>query len=379
MSFNSNTLFSSSFLKTFHYETPFFLFSKQKILDNFKRFQALFPKASIYYAMKANSEPELLRLLASAGSGFEVASKYELFILQKLKVPPEKIIYGTAVKPLSHIAEFYRYGVQHFAFDSASELEKIAQAAPKSSVYCRVLVNDKGSLYRFSEKFGTERKQVLSLFQRAQELSLKPCGLSFHVGSQANDARAWGDALESLEPLVSALSRQGIRLSMIDLGGGYPFQYLSTERSITLEQIAQCAGAAYRRWPYQPRLIVEPGRAMVADTAVLVASVVARIQRTRREWLFLDSGVYNALYEALAFQGAVRYPIDTLRDSVGSAKTPYSIAGPTGDSWDVIARDYLLPNDIQIGERMAIRDVGAYSLVVASAFNGFPKPMAYFV
>lgn len=186
--------FSNEFLDTLPYETPFFVFSKKRILHNVREFKEFFPGAKIYYAMKANAEPETLKTILKSGASFEVASRYELDMLRELKVPPEKIIYGNSIKPAEHIKRFFRYGVEKFAFDSLAELEKIADLATKAKVYIRIAVSDKGSVFKFSEKFGTDKENIVPFLERAKELGLDPCGISFHVGSQASNVIAWANA-----------------------------------------------------------------------------------------------------------------------------------------------------------------------------------------
>lgn len=379
MSAASHSEFDRTVLEELQHKTPFFLFSRKSIADNFKEFKKFFPGSAIYYAMKANAEPELLRTLLDAGSGFEVASVHELNMLKKLKVPPERMIYGTPVKPTAYIKEFFEYGVDRFAFDSLPELEKIAAVAPKSRVYVRVLVNDTGSVFRFSEKFGTDKENIVPLLQRAKELGLKPYGVSFHVGSQAGNPMAWADALKSLRSPLAHLKKLKITLDIIDIGGGYPCAYASTEKNLTLEEIAHNTLAQYQRLPYQPRLILEPGRGIAATSAVAVTSVIGRVERKGSTWIFLDAGVYNALFETMAYQGSTRYRVTSLRPSYDAGEMLFALAGPTGDSPDVITHEALLPQDIEVGDRLVFHDVGAYSLVAASRFNGFPKPDVYFV
>lgn len=372
--------FSSEFLETLPYETPFFLFSRKKIEHNFREFQKYFSGAAIHYAMKANSEPEVLGALSDAGCGFEAASLYELNMLKALSVPPEKIIYGTAVKPTAHIKEFFDYGVDRFAFDSFAELEKIAAMAPGSRAYVRVRVDDTGSVFRFSEKFGAEKENAATLLQRAKTMGLHPYGVSFHVGSQASNLHAWAHALKDLRDVLANLQKGGMTVDVINLGGGYPCnKYLSSDQSFDLEDIARHTLAQYKKLPYQPQLILEPGRGMVADAGVLVASVVARVERRENTWLFLDAGAYNALFEAMAYQGSTRYLITGMRPAHDAGEMMFALAGPTGDSADIISRETLLPKDIAIGDKLIIHDIGAYNLTTSSAFNGFPKPQAYFV
>ncbi len=372
--------FDNNFLEKLPYETPFFLFSKKKIIDKFHQFKACFPGSIIYYAMKANSEPEVLQILEEAGASFEVASKYELEFLKKIKVNAEKIIYGTSVKPASHIREFHEYGVNRFAFDSFSELEKIAANAPGSYVYVRMVVNDTGSVFRFSEKFGTEKENIIPLLRRAKQLKLHPYGISFHVGSQASNVLAWEHALVFVKSIVEQLKKENINIDIINIGGGYPCNsYASSGQSFSLEDIAMHTNKQYKKFPEHIKLILEPGRAIVAECAVLVVSVIGRIERSGSTWLFLDAGAHNALFEAMAYQGSTRYKIESMRGSNGFGEAMFSLAGPTGDSSDIIAKEVLLPMDIDVGDKLVIHDVGAYSLSTSSQFNGFPIPKAYFI
>src|SRR5438105_4588245 len=139
--------FSSDHLSGLKYPTPYFLFSKDRIKERYDEFKKYFPGAHIHYAMKANAETGLLKTLLDLGSSFEVASMHELEMLKAIQVPPERIIYGTSVKPAEHIRAFRKYGVDRFAADSSPELEKIAANAPGAKVYIRMLVDDTGSVY----------------------------------------------------------------------------------------------------------------------------------------------------------------------------------------------------------------------------------------
>lgn len=371
--------FDRDFLENLQYETPFFLFSKKQILENFKRYQTCFPNAMIQYAMKANFEPEVLQVLNEAGSGFEVASAYELRMLKELKVDPKRIIYGTAVKPISHIKEFFEYGVDRFAADTFDELGKIAAVAPGSRVFVRMIANDAGSVFKFSEKFGTEEENLASLLEHAKEIGLQPYGISFHVGSQASNPMAWANAIEKLGRVLGQLKKMDIEVEVINIGGGYPCMYASADQDVPLEEIAKNTMDAFQKLPYQPKMMLEPGRGMIANAGVLIASIIGKVERPRNTWLFLDAGAYNALYEAMTFQGATRYHVTSMRPLYNSKEVLYALAGPTGDSLDVLTRETLLPQEIEVGDKLILHDVGAYSLVACNPFNGFPKPGVYIV
>lgn len=372
-------LFSTEFLQGLEHKTPFFLFSKDAIRDRYREFKKCFPHASVYYAMKADAEKDVLKTLNEEESSFEAASVYELELLKNLGVPPERILYGTSVKPEAHIKAFHDYGVNRFAFDSIQEIEKIARIAPRARVYVRVSVNDTGSIYRFSEKFGTVHENAVPLLIRAKELGLEHYGISFHVGSQASNPDAWAHAVRGLAPVINHLNELGLTIEILNIGGGYPAQYPSSENHITLKEVADSVHKEYDTLSHKPHIVLEPGRAMVAESAVLVASVIARVERMEHTWLFLDAGVYNGLFESLAYQGSIRYRVTCLRPSYDTGEATFAIAGPTGDSWDVISRESQLPPDINVGDKLVFHNVGAYNLVMVGRFNGFPKPDAYFV
>lgn len=370
---------SPKVLQGLKHETPFFVFSKKALTARYKEFKKHFPDSSLFYAMKADAEKGVLETLEKAGSGFEAASVHELHLLKEVGVAPDRILYGTSVKPADHIREFHKYGVNRFAFDSAQELEKIAAIAPKARVYVRVSVNDTGSIYRFSEKFGTVHDNIVPLLVRARELGLQHYGISFHVGSQASNEDAWSNAILSLVPIFKHLQELGIHLEILNIGGGFPTEYASSENHVALPDIAKSVHTALKKLPYQPHLVLEPGRAMVSEAAVLVASVIARVERIEHTWLFLDAGVYNGLFESLAYQGSIGYRISTLRKIHDAGEAVFALAGPTGDSWDVVSREAHLPADIEVGDKLIFHSVGAYNLVMVGRFNGFPKPSVYFI
>ena len=329
--------------------------------------------------MKANSERGVLETVNRAGCGFEVASLGELELLKKIKVPPKDIIYGAAVKPAEAIKKFSKYGVNVFAFDSMSELEKIAANAPRSKVYARMRVIDAGSVFKFSEKFGADKEEISVLLVRAKELGLKPYGISFHVGSQAGNPRAWSQTLDVIGSVMTNLLKYDIKIEIIDIGGGYPCYYASSEEELTLQEIAEHVHHAYEKLPYKPKLILEPGRGVIATSAILVAKIIAKVERSNGTWLFLDAGVYNALFETMAYQGSTRYHVSSMRHSFNSGKKMYSVAGPTGDGPDVISREAHLPEDIEVGDKLIFHSVGAYSMSVVTSFNGFHKPAVHYV
>lgn len=371
-------LFTAEYLKGLQLQTPCFVFSKDKIIEKLKGFEAVFPEAGVFYAMKANFDPQILKVLAETGAGFEVASKFELELLKELNVPPEKIIYGTSVKPIDHIKTFYDYGVRVFACDSFMELEKMAPYAPEAKVFVRLHVDNKRSEIDLSEKFGVTPEKAVRLLQKTKELGMTPYGVSFHVGSQATDPHAWANNLEVAHGVIEEVKKEGIELEIINIGGGYPCKYTSTQDHVMLEEIVENIREKYNELGLTQKIITEPGRGLIADTGVALTSVFGRKNKDDKKWLFLDMGVYMGLFEVMAYQGSTRYRVTPLRKS-DAPQTTFALAGPTGDGPDVIDREVLLPEDMQNGDVLVVHDIGAYSLPCICNFHAFPSPRVYLV
>jgi ornithine decarboxylase len=358
--------------------TPFFYTSRDILEENFSSFCGLFRDCEVYYAVKANSEPSILSYLDRLGCGFEAASGYEVAILQSIGVAASKIIYGTSVKPIAHIREAFALGIDRFAADSKEVIEKIAEAAPGSRVFVRAVVDDSGSVFTMSERFGAPASSVKHLILHIQRLGLVPYGISFYVGSQATDASKWAKGVYTIKPAIDELADEGVSLEIVNIGGGFPAVYDNHPSAPRVREIVELTHEALATLPYSPKVIMEPGRAIVATSTVLVAEVISRSDRAGSPWLCLDAGIYNALYEAMVHQGATRYRVhalDASKDEIESLL--FALAGPTGDSLDVIARNAALPARTATGDRVVFENAGAYTIAMASRFNGFPPPALY--
>ncbi len=356
--------------------TPFFVFSRDALINNLKEYQSYLPSnTEVCYSMKANSEKQVIETLNDVGASFEVASKYELALLELLEVPADRIIYGSSVKSADQILAFVKYGVSRFACDSEPELLKLAKYAPGAQIYIRALVDDKAnSVFHMSEKFGVYLKEVIKLLIKTRELGLIPYGISFNVGSQARNEYAWARGITDISYAMSELLKNNIKIQVINMGGGFPHQYEDYDNIPKIQQIAEHIKNATEKLPYPVSYIVEPGRGLVANTYVLIVSVTEKIKRHNGYWLHLDAGVYNALLEAMAYQGSIRYYIEALQQYRSDQKEQFILTGPACDDLDVIDEDALLPADIKVGDKLVIYDTGAYSFTLITPFNGYPKP-----
>jgi ornithine decarboxylase len=375
---NRTNYFSQKYLNALEYRTPFFLYDLAKVAQNYGKFQSALKKAQIFYAVKANAEPALLHTLDNLGAGFEIASYNELRYLHQLGIKTNKIMYSNPVKPADQIKSAHELGVTKFAFDTIYELDKIAQNAPGTSVYLRFVVNDRDSTFPLSKKFGAEPQDAVSLMQYAQHLGLVPYGLTFHVGSQSINPRTWESAIQDAGDVMRQLEEQGIKIQMIDLGGGFPADY--GEEIPSLVAIGMIINRAVKSYlPYQVTIAAEPGRAMVADTAVLVTSVMGKAERGNKNWLYLDVGAFNGMMESLETENNFRYPLTTSIDSETAGRGTFTLTGPTCDTQDTLFYDIHLPRNLTIGDRVFIHSAGAYTSSYASSFNGFGPPKSYFV
>lgn len=360
--------------------TPFLAGDTRLVAQRLRAFEAALPGVQPFYAVKCNSEQRVLRTLADHGSSFEIASLGELRVLQGIGVDPKEVLYSNTVKPAAHVRAAYESGVWRFAIDSEGELEKIARCAPGAAVYVRVRVDDSGSVFPLSRKFGAEAHHARALLLQARHLGLHAYGVTFHVGSQCTSTSAWVQALASVGRLMRQLSKDGVYLEMLDIGGGFPARY--GEPTPTIEEIGVVVNRALDEMlPYRPVLVAaEPGRHLVAETAVMAAEVLGREVRAGEEWLYLDVGAYNGLMETQQSVGQWRFPLWSSRQDHGAVEhIPFTVTGPSCDSSDTMFFGALLPITMSEGDRVYVGSAGAYTLSYASHFNGFPPPTPHFV
>lgn len=362
------------YLATNSPETPCLVVDVDKVVQNYRTLKQHLPEADIYYALKANPAPEVLRPLVAEGSKFDTASIYEIDHVMACGAKPADLSFGNTIKKEEHIAEAYARGIRLFAFDSANELDKLSRAAPGARVFCRILMTNTSAEWPTSRKFGCDVEMARDLLIKAGELGLDPYGVSFHVGSQQTDLAQWDVAVARTRLLFTSLDEAGIRLGMVNLGGGMPVRY-RTDVPSPLQTATAIMDAMLKHFGNRmPHMIVEPGRAMAGDAGIIAASVVLISHKSYaddRRWVYLDIGKFGGLPETMG--ECIRYQIDTDRD--GDATGPVVLAGPTCDEVDVIydQAGYELPLGLEVGDRVRILATGAYTSTYCSVgFNGFP-------
>ncbi len=350
---------------------PYLFLDKDVIREKVSIIGKNIKNSKVFYAVKANPDVEVLRFLNELGIGFEIASEGELKILASLGVEASRIITSNPVKTLKFLHEAGLYGIKYYAFDSKYEVDKIVRYAPNSKVYVRLSVSNEGSEWPLSKKFGVEIEDALELLRYSKDRGLEPVGITFHVGSQCNNVYNWHSALDKAKELFDLAKDRGIELNLLNLGGGYPIRY--TKKVLQIETIEKKINSALmQKFSQNLDIFIEPGRAIIGDAGIFVATVVGKAKREEENWLYLDIGVFNGLMESV---GGIKY-----KYVVGSRNEPkrWTIAGPSCDSFDVIDRDVELPEP-EIGNLILILSVGAYTISYASEFNGFPIPKTVLV
>jgi ornithine decarboxylase len=361
------------FLREYDGATPFLVVDLDAVRAQFRRMQACFPAATLFYAVKANPAPAIVAALAELGAWFDLASEGEIERCRRLGVPAKRCSFGNTVKRETDIAAAYADGLDLFVFDCAAELEKLRRAARGTGVFCRLAVENAGAAWPLSRKFGCSVETASQLLRQARADGLRPIGLSFHVGSQQTEPREWARAIARAGHVFRSCARAGIELEFLNLGGGLPAQYRDPVPPLeayaeTIETaLAETFGGA------RPRILIEPGRAMVGDAGILRSTVLLisrRPEHAARRWVYLDAGRYNGLTET--FDERIRYRLRTVHD--GSESEAAILAGPTCDSMDVIydKSDYALPCKLAAGDQIDFLSAGAYTASYASVeFNGF--------
>jgi len=374
----TNKNLTVEYLNNIQEKTPFIIIDLRDVEEKYATLKAELPEIDIFYAVKCNPEQQILETLKKSGSNYEIASIGELHRLQSIDVKPAEIIYSNPVKPADHIEEAHKAGVFRFAFDNAEELEKLARYAPGASVYLRISVSNHGSLINLANKFGANREHAVPLLSLAKDLGLVPHGLAFHVGSQSESLELWDEAFDQSVEILKALEEKGMRLDMLNIGGGFPIRY--NDKVPSIQEIAKRIRSNVEGLPYGLQLICEPGRYLVGEAGVIATTIIGKTTRHNIQWAYADVGRFQAFVEMFE-SNKLHYPIFTSIDQLQTSvpKSLYTVTGPSCDSYDTIERNVDLPTNLQIGDRLYFASAGAYTTVYGAPFNDFEVPKPYFL
>lgn len=355
------------------FDKPTLVIDVERVQTQYSALKAGLGRADIHYAVKANPAPEIIARLVSLGCHFDAASKGEIALVLGAGANPAHVSFGNTIKRASDVAWAHAQGIELFAADAEEELEKIAAHAPGAKVYLRLIVETSQADWPLTRKFGCDSDMALRLLDYARFLGLTPVGLSFHVGSQTRKAAMWAPTLDAMALIWKKALAAGHALKLLNIGGGFPAFY-GEEIQAPTDYAAAVMEMIEARFDKVPQIMAEPGRGMVAEAGVIVSEVLLVSRKSERDmhrWVYLDIGRFSGLAET---EGeAIRYQFETARD--GDAMGPCIMAGPSCDSADVLyeKRPMPLPLSLRAGDRVLIRNTGAYTSTYSSVcFNGFP-------
>ncbi|HVP97569.1 type III PLP-dependent enzyme [Methanoregula sp.] len=355
--------------------TPLFVIDHAKIRENYHEFKKNFPKIQAYFAVKANSNPEIVKTLMDLGASFDVASMPEFMIVHNfIRDLPDKerqdfiwdrIIYANTIKPIETLEELNQYKPL-VTFDNIEELRKIRMHAPQAGLVLRLRVPNTGSMVELSSKFGADPGEAVDLIAAAFDLGLVVEGLSFHVGSQCTNFENYVVALQISANIIEETEhRLGKKIRILDIGGGFPVKYNPEVRSIE-ELAVKLKAEIARLFPADMEILAEPGRFLVANACTLIAKVVGKAYRDGKPCYYINDGVYHT-YSGQVFDHCT-YPVLAFKEGPRHIS---AVFGPTCDAFDTITLSAELP-ELAIGDLVYSENIGAYSIASSTYFNGFP-------
>jgi ornithine decarboxylase len=349
------------------YGSPLFILDAERVRAQYRKLAAALPGVDLYYAVKSLPHPAIIRTLRDAGACFDLATNGEVELVRRLSVDSRRCIHTHPIKRDGDIRTALSFGVTRFVVDNPDEIRKFVAFKGSASLLIRIAFHSTDAVCNLSRKFGCEPDEVRSLLALARKSGIKVDGLSFHAGSQARGPGMHVEAIEVCRRLIAAAAADGHELRLLDIGGGFPVDYL--DPAMDIEEF--CAPIRRALEPLQGagfEVIAEPGRYLSAPSAIVVSSVMGRALRAGRWWYYLDDGLYGS-YSGRMFDHAA-YPLKALVPP--GPLRPSVLAGPTCDSIDVIDDTLELP-ELEVNDLIVGREMGAYTWATSSEFNFFPR------
>ena len=353
--------------------TPLVVVDHKKLRENYGQFRKHLPRVQAYYAVKANSAPEIVKTFHEGGASFDVASMAEfLTVYENVKDWSDekrqafiwdRVIYANPIKATATLEELNQYKPL-VTYDNHEEVIKIAKHAPNAGLVLRLRVPNTGSMVELSSKFGADPGEAVDLIAFAHNNKLEVEGLSFHVGSQCTNVQNYIQALHLASSVVAEAKARGYNLKLLDIGGGFPADY--DDNVPTFKTFVKAINQELDRLFPQPfEILAEPGRFLVASAATAIVQIIGKAVRGGKLCYYVNDGVYHT-FSGVIFDHC-QYPLKSFK------KNPTqicSVFGPTCDALDTISLAEQLP-DLELGDLLYAPNIGAYSAASSTYFNGF--------
>ncbi|KAB7496443.1 Ornithine decarboxylase, partial [Armadillidium nasatum] len=362
-------------------DIPVIILNIGDVIEKIKNWKLKLPRVTPFYAVKCNDHPLILKMLAAFGTGFDCASKAEIRKILQLGVNPSRIIFAHTCKPFSHIIDAAELGVYTMTFDNEYELYKIQKIFPSTRLVIRIRCDAKEAQCPLGLKFGANPEEVEPLLNKAKELGLNIVGVSFHVGSGCRDPQIYYEAIRKAREVFDKAIGIGYSPYLLDIGGGFPGNVGSS-----LDQSAEFINKGLRQYfsDENVQVIAEPGRYVVASAFTLFTKIIGKREvkvegKEKRFMYYLNDGVYGS-FNGILFDHQEPKPTLMKADVENRINKLHGsqIWGPTCDSVDKISENELLP-EMNIGQFLMWEDMGAYTLVALTGFNGFQGPKVHIV
>lgn len=367
-SFDSTTLTEAE-IRTLaaRFGSPLLVVDCEQVRRQYHALKAALPGVDLHYALKPLPHAAVVATLRDEGAYFDLATTGEVELVKAQGIPPSRCIHTHPIKRDSDIRDALRYGVTTFVVDNPDEIKKFVRYRKRAELLLRVSFRSPNAVVDLSRKFGCEPGAVLGLIELARRFGIRVRGLSFHVGSQATEPTKHVEAIRACTNLIAEALLAGLpALDILDIGGGFPVAY--NEAVMPIDEFCAPIRAELAKLPPHVRVIAEPGRFIAAPAAIAVSTVMGKAKRDGRWWYYLDDGLYGS-YSGQLFDHA-KYPVTALRE--GEELLPSVLAGPTCDSIDVIDDNILLP-ELEVGDLVVGRMMGAYTWASATDFNFFKR------
>ena len=350
-------------------EKPVYCIRKNSVTSASKFFQKNFP-GDVLYAVKTNPHPIIIQTLLDSGiNQFDVASIDEIKQIRKLSNTAKCSYMHTVKSPESINEAYFRFGIKTFSLDTKEELIKIIKktdSAKDLELFVRVAVSNEHAEIDLSKKFGAQNSEALGLLRLAKQYA-KKIGLSFHVGSQCMHPISYAKGITEIGNIIK---KTKIVPDYINVGGGFPTIYPDLIPQGLMTYIDEIKKSLTKlKLEIMPKIICEPGRALVAESG----STIIRVNLRKKQKLYINDGTYGTLFDAGTPN--IVFPSKMIKETsnkiISKKLTAFDFFGPTCDSMDYMKGPFVLPNNIKENDYIELGQLGAYGLTFRTQFNGF--------
>ncbi len=359
-------------------KTPFYLYSSNQILDNFNLLAKKFKGCNILiaYAVKANSNKSILRLLAKKGAGADVVSYGEMTRALKAGISANKIVFSGVGKTELEISKSIEHKILQFNIESQQEFLTIEQIAREKKIKANIAIrinpdivaggHPKISTGKKTDKFGVSSDEAIKIYLSAKQSDhINIVGVDMHIGSQILQIKPFKNSFKKIENFCKKLEKNKIKIKNIDLGGGLGVNYTNQKnRDITKEYTNLVRDISLRT---KKKIIIEPGRFIVANAGILVTKILYEKYSDKKNFIIVDAGMNDFLRPALY---DAKHPVKQIKIKNQKDKEEYfDVVGPICETADVIAKNTKLKKNVQRGDFLYVDKVGAYGSTMSSTYN----------